>query len=177
MKKSILNKTLKTQKSTSICCSSKSNNNDVLYNLAKNKTSSKIFNFNLNRKINIITQTSNNTISNINTTSNVDDSSKNKEKDKKKIINTFNSILNITNNKSRNQQPKKNSLENKTSENVHIKIFTTNQPPKLDTIKRKEIKYDYNINSKMASRNKTSKKKFEEKSHTIKTVELIKSIY
>ena len=29
----------------------------------------------------------------------------------------------------------------------------------------------------MASRNKTSKKKFEEKSHTIKTVELIKSIY
>ena len=97
----------------------------------------------LRKKININNNTNNN-INNTNITicNNEVDTSKNKEKDKKKIITAFNSILNMTNNKSRNVQQKKNSLESKTAENATNKIFSMNHQPKLDNNKSKLLIVD-----------------------------------
>lgn len=157
-----LNQTLKTQKSSSICSTTKAQS-DVMYKITKNQTSNKIINLEFTKKINLNSQFNANTVtntnSNINTTNNNDqDNSKiHKEKDKKKIISAFNSLLNVTNIKSRNQQQqKKNSLENKTAENAPNKIFSSNQP-KLETNKTKDsnkVEEQHIISNKLASRNK-----------------------
>ena len=99
----------------------------------------------------MIINITNSNIDNFNSTTNNDvDTVKNKEKEKKKIITAFNSILNITNNKSRNQQPhKKNSLENKTAENAPNKIFSTNHNPKVENIKIKQIIDEKKINNEL----------------------------
>lgn len=152
-----LNQTLKSQKSNSISSSTKGNNTEIAYKIVKNSTSSKIINLELNKKINI--NISNSIINNSNfTTSNNDiDMVKNKEKEKKKIITAFNSILNITNNKSRNQQPhKKNSLENKTAENAPNKIFYTNHHPKLENNKTKQLVEDTKVNNELNVANNTN---------------------
>lgn len=101
----------------------------------------------LRKKINVNNNTNNN-INNTNITicNNEVDTSKNKEKDKKKIITAFNSILNMTNNKSRNLQQKKNSLESKTAENATNKIFSMNHQPKLDNNKSKQLIVDTKLN-------------------------------
>jgi hypothetical protein len=136
-----------------------------MYKLVKNpKPANKIINLDFNRKYNF--NSNNNTNSNLNTTNyNELEIPKNKDRDKKKIISAFNSILNITNNKSRNiQQPNKNSLENKTAENATNKIFVTNQI-KHETIKSKENKFEETIiNRKLASRNIIPKKLVNNKS-------------
>ena len=164
-----LNQTLKTQQSSSICYSNKSNLNEVAYKIIKNPNiRGKIINLDLKKKFTLKINTNNNTNTNINTTNNIEDSMKNKEKDKNKMNNDFNSILNITNNKSRNLQPKNNTLENKTAENVNIKIFATNQP-KQESIKIKEIKFDHRIlHAKIASRNLVSNKIIEDKTMIVK---------
>jgi hypothetical protein len=177
LKKS-LNQTLKTQKSSSICSTTKAHH-DVIYKIVKNQTSNKIINLDISKKINLHINTNNNTNSHINTTNNFEtENSKHKEKDKKKIITAFNSILNITSSKSRNlQQPKKNSLENKTAENAPNKIFVTNQP-KLEINKTKDNKFEENtMNTKLASRNVQSKKSLEEKGRLSKPEQILKSIF
>lgn len=164
-----LNQTLKSQKSSSLCSVSKSNN-DILYKLVKNpKPANKIINLDFNKKYTF--NTNNNTNSNLNTTNyNELETSKNKDREKKKIISAFNSILNITNNKSRNlQQPNKNSLENKTAENAPNKIFVSNQP-KLEPNKTKDNKFEETIiNKKLVSRNIIPKKILNNKSTYSKT--------
>jgi len=144
--KKSLNQTLKTQKSGSICSSTKGNQ-EVAYKIVKiQPKNNKVVHLDLSKKLKINTNVNK---ENMNSTNNIDpDSTKNKDnkdREKKKIVSAFNSILNITNNKSRNQQQqKKNSLENKTAENVTNKIFTTN---KIDVNKTKDVKISNEANN------------------------------
>ena len=164
---------MKSQKSGSISSSAKANNNEVANKIFKNQTN-KIINLDLNKKININSHIKNITNSYNKITNNFEDKSKNKEKDKKKIPFSLKSILNITNNKSRNLQPKKNSLENKTADNVQIKIFATSQM-KLEPNKTKDGKHqDFIINAKMASRNLLTTKICDEKAMISKPEQTIK---
>lgn len=149
--------------------STKSNFNDVAYKNFK-KNTSKIINLDLNKKIvskHLINTGDYYSINNI-------DSSKSNEKDKKKIISSFNSILNITNNKSRNILPNKNSLENKTAENlINTKIFSSNQrKPELN--KNKDIKNDNMFSAKMASIKMISRNINNEKNLNFKSEQQLK---